>query len=468
MKRTKIVCTIGPASNAPATLVRLGDAGMDVARLNFSHGTHEDHRMTFGRLVAAGKKLGQPFAVMQDLQGPKIRVGDLPKEGVKLITGRRVVFTTAPRPEDDDIAVTLLSLHQDVNPRERLLLDDGLLEVEVRRVEGRRIICEVIQGGTLTSHKGLHLPGTSLRIPSLSVKDREDARFGVKLGVDFIALSFVRSPNDVRGLRRLLDAHGGRAIKIISKIEKREAVERFDDILPLVDGVMVARGDLGIEMPADQVPVIQKQLIAACRARGVPVIVATQMLDSMIRNPRPTRAEVSDVANAVADHADAVMLSGETAMGAFPIEAVKMMARTIETMEASVFDDLKSLQLNDAKDALQALGTSVRLLVDAHDHAPVIVATASGRTARVISSMRPETRIFAYAFDPRVARILRLVWGVEPHVASKKKTADAQLQFALKDLRAKKFINTQSVVIAVAGSDTFPRSFTKRVEVVNG
>ncbi len=465
MKRTKIVCTIGPASNAPRTLVALGAAGMDVARLNFSHGTHADHQMVFQRLGVAGKKLGRPFGVLADLQGPKIRVGDLPKEGVKLVAGRRVVFTTGKKIEDD-IPVTLPSLHRDVNPRERLLLDDGLLEVEVRRVEGHRIICEVVQGGTLTSHKGLNLPGTVLKIPALSSKDRDDALFATKLGVDFIALSFVRSSDDVKQLRRLLDAHGGRAIKIISKIEKREAVERFDEILPLVDAVMVARGDLGIEIPAEQVPVIQKQLVAACRERGTPVIVATQMLDSMTKNPRPTRAEVSDVANAVADHADAVMLSGETAAGNFPVEAVQMMARTVEAMEASAFDDLTALRVTDAKDDLQALGASVRLLVDAHGHASVIVATASGRTARAISSMRPETRIFAYAFDAHVARTLRLVWGVEPRLASKKKTADAQVQFALKDLRACKLIKKGETVLAVAGTDTFPKSFAKRIDVV--
>lgn len=468
MKRTKIVCTIGPSSNALSTLVALGNAGMDVARLNFSHGTHADHETVFNRLGAAGKKLGRPFGILQDLQGPKIRVGDLPKEGVTLVAGRRVVFSTAASPEEGDIPVTLPSLHEDVNPRERLLLDDGLLEVEVRKIDGRRIITEVVQGGTLTSHKGLNLPGTTLNIPALSKKDRDDAIFGTTLGVDFVALSFVRSPKDVKELRRLLDARGprGKAIRIIAKIEKREAVERFDDILPLLDAVMVARGDLGVEMPADQVPVIQKQLIAACRERGTPVIVATQMLDSMTHNPRPTRAEVSDVANAVADHADAVMLSGETAAGSFPVETVKMMARTIRTMEQSEFDNLASLRVAPPQNVNQAIAASVRILIDALDHSPVVVATASGRTAREISSMRPEAPIHAYAFDPHVARTLRLAWGVEPRVASRKKTSEQQLAFALKDLRAKKLVKKGQTVIAVAGSDTFPRNFSNRIEIV--
>ncbi|MEK7116259.1 MAG: pyruvate kinase, partial [Patescibacteria group bacterium] len=468
MKRTKIICTIGPATNALETLVLLGKAGMDVARLNFSHGTHADHRTIFDRLVRAGKKLGQPFGILQDLQGPKIRVGDLRKEGVTLIAGRRAIFTTSSHPEDGDIPVTLSSLHDDVNPREHLLLDDGLLDVEVRRVEGRRIFCEVVTGGVLTSHKGLNLPGTSLRIPALSIKDKEDAAFGVKMGVDFVALSFVRSAADVKGLRALLDRQGekGKKIHLIAKIEKKEAVDRFDDILPHVDGIMIARGDMGIEMPADHVPVIQKQLISRCRERGVPVIVATQMLDSMTRNPRPTRAEVSDVANAVADHADAVMLSGETATGSFPVQTVALMAQTIETMERSAFDDVRTLALGESTDVNYALGASVRLLVDALHHAPVCVVTASGRTARILSSMRPETTIFALTSDSHIARTLRLVWGVESHVVNTQKTAEMQIQKALHALCATKRIKKGETIIAVSGSDTFPKNFIKRIEIV--
>src|SRR3989344_1014939 len=244
--RTKIVCTIGPASQDPKTLIAMGKAGMDVARLNFSHGTYADHQRLFTRLGAAGKTLGKPFGILQDLQGPKIRVGNLPKEGIKLVAGKQAVFSTATKVQSGDIPLTFPTLHRDVKPKEHLLLDDGLLEVKVVRIDGRRIITEVVQGGMLTSHKGLNLPGTSLKIPALSEKDRNDARFGVKLGVDYIALSFVRSPDDVKDLRKLLNSRGayGQPIRIIAKIEKREGVERFDEILPLVDGIMVARGDL--------------------------------------------------------------------------------------------------------------------------------------------------------------------------------------------------------------------------------
>ena len=468
MKRTKIVCTIGPATNSLASLIALGKAGMDVARLNFSHGTHPEHAELFSRIQAAGKKLGQPFGVLQDLQGPKIRVGELPKEGVHLVAGRRVIFSTAAKLEEGDIPVTLPSLHQDVGLREHILLDDGLLEVEVRKIEGYRIFTEVVQGGLLTSHKGLNLPGTTLHIPALSKKDRDDAIFGAKLGVDFVGLSFVRSPQDVKDLRKLLLSCGpnGKRAHIIAKIEKREAVESFAEILPLVDGVMVARGDLGIEMPAEMVPVIQKQLIAACREKGVPVIVATQMLDSMIRNPRPTRAEVSDVANAVADHADAVMLSGETASGAFPIEAVRIMNQSIQTMENSPFDNVNEFELHPAKSIAQAIGMSVRLLTDSLENPVIVAETLTGHSVREMSSKRPETRIYAYTPDAHVARQLRLVWGVEPRVASRKMDSDAQFTQALKDLRAQKIIKKGTTVIGVSGTLTHPKQFSHRIEIV--
>lgn len=466
-KRTKIVCTIGPASKDPATLLKMGQAGMDVARLNFSHGTHEDHLHIFKRLGLVGKRLGRPFGILQDLQGPKIRVGDLPKEGVKLVAGKAAVFATGSDIRPEDIPVTLDSLHQDVKKGERLLLDDGLLEVLVQRVEGRRIITEVVQGGLLTSHKGLNLPGTKLRLPALSEKDRSDAVFGTKLGVDIVALSFVRSPEDVRDLRRLLDRRGptGRRIRIAVKIEKQEAVDRFDDILPLVDAVMVARGDLGIETPASNVPVVQKQIIAACRSRSVPVIVATQMLDSMIRNPRPTRAEVSDVANAVADHADAVMLSGESATGAHPVEAVRVMADTIRAVEASHFDDLNPVDVTMPRDVPEVVGATVRVVVEALGRPPVVIATASGRTARDVSSFRPEVPLYALTFDPNVQRFLRLVWGIEPYLMPRKKTPELMVKAGMAKLKAERKLKTGQRVIVVTGSPKGTPGSANRIEI---
>lgn len=417
-KRTKIVCTIGPASHDVSTMVALGKAGMDVARLNFSHGTHADHRQLYSRLQQAGKKLGRPFTILQDLQGPKIRVGNLPKEGVKLVAGKSAVFSTSTFPKPGDIPVTLHRLHHDVQVGEHLLFDDGLLEVIVRKVDGSRIVTEVITGGVLLSHKGLNLPGTSLHIPALSKKDRDDAVFGASLGVDFVALSFVRSAEDVKGLRKLLlSTRGGKMTRIIAKIEKREALENFGKILPLIDAVMVARGDLGIETPAAQVPVVQKQLIDACRELGKPVIVATQMLDSMQRNPRPTRAEISDVANAVADHADAVMLSGETASGQYPVEAVSIMSETIRNMEATSYDDLNPLRIPFPTDEVHGCSLSARLLVDALRLQHVVVMGTESM-AMALSSFRPEVQIHAIAKDARQARQWQLSWGICSHVLS--------------------------------------------------
>jgi pyruvate kinase len=441
---------------------------MDIARLNFSHGSHEDHEKVFKRLNVVGRKLGRPFGILQDLQGPKIRIGDIAKEGVKLVAGREAIFTTAANPVEGDIPVTLPTLHRDVKSGEHLLFDDGLLEAKVVRIQGNRIHTEVVQGGVLLPHKGLNLPGTTLRIPALSAKDRSDAIFGTKLGVDFVALSFVRSPDDIRDLRRLLDQQGaaGKAIRIVAKIEKGEAVERFDEILPLCDGVMVARGDLGIETPASQVPVVQKQIIAACRERAVPVIVATQMLDSMQHNPRPTRAEVSDVANAVADHADAVMLSGETASGKYPVECVRVMADTIRVTEDSVFDNLNPIDVTTPRDLPEVIGATVRVLVEALKKPPVLVATATGRTAREVAAFRPETPIYAYTFDPHVARTMRLVWGVEPSLATRKASPDLMVKSALQALRGSRKIAAGQHVVVVTGSPKGIPGSANRIEIV--
>lgn len=466
-KRTKIVCTIGPASESVRTMVALGAAGMDVARLNFSHGTHESHSALLRRLRQAGARLEHPFGILQDLQGPKIRVGELPKDGVTLVAGREIVFTTSPTPQAGDIPVTLPELHRDVKRGERILLDDGLLECKVRRVDGRRIHAEVIQGGKLTSHKGLNLPGSRLKIPALSNKDRADARWGMAAGVDFMAMSFVRSPEDVRDLRRVLGRYaGGKRIKVVGKIEKPEAVERFDEILPLLDAVMIARGDLGIETPAAQVPVVQKQLIAASRSRGIPVVVATQMLDSMQRNPRPTRAEVSDVANAVADHADAVMLSGETATGSFPVEAVRVMADTIRATESSPFDDLAPSGASPSRDVPEFLSGAVRLVSDSLGHAPIIVITSSGRTAREIAAARPETRIHAIVSDPQAARQLSLVWAVEPWPLSRQANVETRIRQSLSLLKRARALRSGERVIVVCGPKTGAPGTANRISIM--
>ncbi len=453
MKRTKIVCTIGPASDSVATLVKLGKAGMDIARMNFSHGTHATHKKLFQNLQIAGKKLGRPFGILLDLQGPKIRVGDLPKEGITLVKGQDVVFSNAAKCMHGDIPVPVPTLHTDVKVGEKMLFDDGLMDVIVKKIQGHRIYAEVKTGGVLLSHKGLNLPGTKLRIPALSEKDRDDALFGVKLGVDYIALSFVRSPEDIVDLRKLLVKQGkkGRDIKIIAKIEKQEALDCFDKILDQVDAIMVARGDLGVETPAAGVPVAQKKMIEACRERAIPVIVATQMLDSMQRNPRPTRAEVSDVANAVQDHADAIMLSGETASGAYPVEAVTVMSDTVKSMEASAFDDLSSFKIIPPHDVLSGAAAAIRLLIDTLEKPEVVVATRMGLSAREVASTRPETVIHAVTDDARVARQLRLVWGVVPYLVSKRVLEKGFAQFVQKIKRQDAKKRESIVALSVSG-----------------
>lgn len=469
-KRTNIICTIGPATESVAGMVQLGTAGMDVARLNFSHGTHEWHTRALGRLRQASRRVGVPFGILQDLQGPKIRVGDLPHEGVVLQAGREVVFTTSATPAPGDITVTLPELHRDVKRGASILLDDGLLECEVRRVEGRRIHCEVVHGGRLLSHKGLNLPGTNLKISALSDKDRADAAWGIKAGVDFMALSFVRNAADVKDLRRLLArSAAGRRIQIIAKIEKQEALDRFDEILPLVDAIMVARGDLGVETSQARVPIVQKQLVAACRAQGTPVIVATQFLDSMQKNPRPTRAEVSDIATAVADRADAVMLSGETASGRYPIEAVRVMADTIRATEASpeayassagengeqgpaLSGSRRRLPSQGAQDVPELLGAAVKLVSDALGRAPIVVLTTSGRTAREVAAFRPAAAIHAMTSDPIVEHQCQLLWGVKPWLISRAKRPELRLQQAIALLRRHKAFPAGTRIVAVSGA----------------
>ncbi len=452
-KRTKIVCTIGPASDTVEKMIQLGTAGMDVARMNFSHGTHETHLRNLKRLRQAGARLGRPFGILQDLQGPKIRVGKL-GNGVLLKPGKEIVFSTDPNPAEGDIPVTLPNLHKDAKRGATFLLDDGLLECRVLRVQGRRIRAEVVHGGMLLSNKGLNLPNTKLSIPALSDKDKADAIWGMKMGVDYMALSFVRSAADVRDLRRILDkTANGRRIRVIGKIEKQEALDNFEEILAVLDGVMVARGDLGIETDATNVPVVQKQLITRCREAGVPVIVATQMLDSMQRNPRPTRAEVSDIANAVADHADAVMLSGETASGQYPIESVRVMTSTIRATEASPLDDVDHPVVEGQRGIPELVGASARLVSDALGHAPIVVLTDSGRTAREVSSFRPEAPIHVITPVPTTERQSRLLWGVTPwHVPSIPKKLELRATHAVAFLRRKKAFKPGTRVIVVSGA----------------
>ena len=427
-RRTKIVCTIGPASSTPERLAQLIEAGMDVARLNFSHGTHAEHAQVIAALRAASEHLNRPIAILQDLQGPKIRTGELrDHQPITLTDGATLTLTTRPVVGDATILnTTYQDLPNDVRVGDRILLSDGLIELQVTAVAPPDITCEILHGGELAEHQGINLPGVAVSAPALTAKDREDLIFGVAQGVDYIALSFVRRPEDLTLARAaIFEAQGPNAppIPIIAKLEKPEAIERLDEVLAASDGVMVARGDLGVEMPLEQVPGIQKRIIKAANRLRLPVITATQMLESMITNPRPTRAEVSDVANAILDGTDAVMLSAETAVGRFPIETVRVMARIACETEAN--SSTAHAVTEDAVTSAQAISEAARTLADTARVRYIVVFTRSGNSAHLISKERPSVPIIAFTPDAAVARRLGLWWGVTPHNANVMETTES-------------------------------------------
>ncbi|KKR98776.1 MAG: Pyruvate kinase [Candidatus Uhrbacteria bacterium GW2011_GWF2_41_16] len=460
-KRTKIVCTIGPSSRDVTTLRAMIRAGMNVARLNFSHGTYTQHKILMSHILTAAKKEGEPVALLQDLQGPKIRLGNVPDEGVILETGKTVILQTETdhfvAGEIPVFPITYSHLHKDLSVSDRILIDDGLLELKTIRISDKRIRAEVVHGGRVTSHKGMNFPDSTLSISSLTEKDREDLKFGMQQGVDWVALSFVTSAKDIVLLRRLLKqaARPGQKIPhILAKIEKHEAITHFEEILQEVDGIMVARGDLGMEIPAEEVPLRQKEIVERCRQVGKPVIVATQMLDSMIRNPRPTRAEVSDAANAVIDHADAVMLSGESATGSYPVEAVEILARIAVTTESSPLDDLPDCEDADTP-MFEAVMSHLFRLLSVHHYIHGIVASPSLTLGcERLGISRPQIPLFLASSDPQEVRQLCLRWGVRPFLM-KETSPDLFGKHAVQQLRKLQLVRS-GMRIAVVHPGPFP------------
>jgi len=416
MRRTKIVCTLGPAVDGPGQLALLAHAGMNVARLNFSHGTHEEHKTRFENVRAAAAETGKCLAVLQDLCGPKIRVGNV-AGGTRLRQDAAFVLTLRDVPGNEEaVHLPVPQMFAAVKPGDRLLIDDGLLELVVTEKAGEDLHTRVITGGTLGSKKGISAPGVNLDIEAVTDKDEEDVRFGLALGVDFVALSFVQRAADVHRLRRIMEAEG-RVVPIIVKIEMPEAVAALDEILEVSDGAMVARGDLGVEMPVEEVPMVQKRIIRACNKLGKPVITATQMLDSMIRNPRPTRAEVTDIANAVLDGTDALMLSGETAVGAYPFDAVKTMGRVAECAERDMDYERAYSERRDlygTESVTDAIAEAVATVAHDREAKAILCSTSSGRTARMVSRFRPRCPVLAGTTSPESYRQLALSWGVVP------------------------------------------------------
>ncbi len=415
MRRAKIVCTLGPASREPTFIGNLIDEGMNVARINFSHGDPEDHKAAIAAVRSEADKRGRPVAVLQDLQGPKIRVGRFVKGSTELEPGADFTLTTRDVPGVDEIvSTTYAGLPGDVKPGDVLLLDDGLLSLEVIEKSDTDVETRVLIGGTLKNNKGINLPGVKVSAPALTDKDRKDLAFGMQLGVDFVALSFVRSPADIDEAIKLAVRPDGKRVPIVAKIEKPEAIECLEEIVDRADGIMVARGDLGVEMGAEKVPLIQKRAIELTNAKGKVVITATQMLESMISNPRPTRAEASDVANAVLDGSDALMLSGETASGKYPLLAVRTMARIIEEIEDSArFKSRFDAATLDFATSANAIAKAAVVAARQMDAKAIACITESGGVARLVSEYRPEARLVAFSSQEDVIRRLALYWGVE-------------------------------------------------------
>jgi pyruvate kinase len=453
-RRAKIVCTIGPASNTESALRMLMHAGMDVARLNFSHGSHADHAKIIETLRRMASSEGRTICILQDLQGPKIRTGAL--RGHQLVTlnsGARVTITTRDVEGTADlISTTFKDLPREMKPGSRILLSDGRIELRVKAVRGEDIECEVINGGTLAEHQGINLPGAALSIPALTEKDRKDLEFGIKHGVDLVALSFVRSASDIRTARGIIAARNS-DIPVFAKLEKPQALDQLEEILEAADGVMVARGDLGVEMPPEKVPVIQKYVIRRAAEWRKPVIIATQMLESMIENPRPTRAEASDVANAIFDGTDAVMLSGETASGRYPLEAVQMMAKIVVEAEENLAEFMQPRRREHRRLSVsETICESIAHAAEDLDMAAIAVFTETGNTARMLSKHRPRSRIYAFSHMPAVCNRMNLLWGVQPVRRDHALSSEDMLSTAEQELLRSGRVKSGDVLGVVAGT----------------
>ena len=454
-RRAKIICTIGPASNSESQMRDLLRLGMDVARLNFSHGSHAEHSRNIRSLRRAAKKEERTVCILQDLQGPKIRTGRLKGHTpVQIETGSRIVLTPRDIPGTEKlISTSFQALAKEVEPGSKILLSDGLIELRVESIQGDDVDCEVINGGLLGENQGINLPGAVFSLPSLTDKDREDLEFGLKQGVDLVALSFVRTAADVYAVKELIRDLGGSA-QVVAKLEKPQAIEDLDEILEAADAVMVARGDLGVELPPERVPVIQKRVIRRAAEFRKPVITATQMLESMVDNPRPTRAEASDVANAIFDGTDAVMLSAETATGKYPREVVAIMSRIVVEAERNVQQEgtFRRRRAQHRLSIAETICESIAHAAEDLDMAAIAIFTESGNTARLISKYRPQADIFAFSQSPQVCNRLNLLWGVRPILQRQARSGEEMVEIAEKQLLRQGKIKPGEVVGVVAGT----------------
>ncbi len=453
MRKTKIVCTLGPATDHVEVLKGLITNGMNVARLNFSHGTHEDQKLRIDTFKQLRDELEQPIALMLDTKGPEIRIKDFKNKEVQLQTGQIFTLTINNVIGNNDIvSITYQGLPKDVVKGDKILIDDGLIELLVLEVNKTDIKCEVQNGGVISNHKGVNVPGISVNMPYVSQKDKEDIIFGIQNNFDFIAASFVRTQYDVLEIRKILEKNGGKGIQIIAKIENNEGVTNIDEILKVSDGIMVARGDMGVEIPLEDLPSIQKMLIQKCYRKGKPVITATQMLDSMIRNPRPTRAEITDIANAIYDGTSAIMLSGETSIGKYPIQSLRTMSTIARRTESAIDYKMRfSTAQLDLPNVTNAISHAT--CTTAHDlgATAIISVTKSGHTARMVSKYRPDCPIIATTISEQVYRQLSLSWGVYPYLSAMKETTDELFDHAVEKAVETEMVKNGDLVVITAG-----------------
>ncbi len=456
MRHTKIICTIGPASESVEKLKKIVNEGMNVARLNFSHGDKNEQLQRIKNIRKAMTRTGKNIAILLDTKGPEIRIGKLNRT-ILLKKGQVISLCSDDIIGNDrNISISYKQLYKDVKPGDRILIDDGLIELKVNKIDSTDIICTVLNNGEISSHKGVNVPGIYVNLPSVTKKDVDDIVFGIQNDVDFIAASFIRTASDVLEIRKILEEFNS-DIQIIAKIENRTGLDNVDDILQVADGIMVARGDLGVEIPAEEVPIAQKNIIKKCNLAGKSVIIATQMLDSMIRNPRPTRAEASDVANAIFDGTDAIMLSGETAAGKYYLEAVKTMAVIAEKAESALdFEEILFSKGNKQKTIIDSIGRATcDIALDLNAEA-IITPTASGSTARMVSKYRPKSMIVASTPNKKVARQLSIVWGVYPVIVNETKGIDDMIDEAVQKALESGYIKLGDLVIITSGMPGVP------------
>ena len=454
MRMTKIICTLGPAVDDESLLEQLILGGMDVARLNFSHGTHEEQKARVDRVKKVRERLNMPVPLLLDTKGPEIRLGKFEKNEVTLQQGNEFVLVNETiLGTEEKSTISHKELYKDVKVGTRILINDGLVEIEVQKVEGKDIHCKILNGGVISNNKGVNIPETDTHLPAITAQDIEDIKFAIENEFDFIACSFVRKASNVNEVREILKRYGGQDLKIISKIENREGVSNFDEILKVSDGIMVARGDLGVEIPTEEVPIVQKMIIQKCYKNGKPVITATQMLDSMIKNPRPTRAESSDVANAVYDGTSAIMLSGESAMGKYPIESVKTMVRIAQKAEESIDygSKLAAMQFDMMGNITNAISYATCTTALQLKAAAIISVTQSGQTARMISRFRASCPIIATTSNPRVQRQLAISWGVIPLLVGEAVTIEEMFETGVKKALELKLVKQGDIVVITAG-----------------